>query len=78
MVAIKILRIIIACPPVHTFCKKFKRYKKERKHEIERQLLVHISTLLNNETYMIAIKSSELSELVHLPTLFAKKLKGTR
>ena len=45
-----------ACPPVHTFCKKSKEYNKERKHEIERQLFVHMSILLNNEIHMDAIK----------------------
>ena len=40
-----------SCPPVHTFSKYFKGYKKERKYEIERQLLVHMSLLSNNEIH---------------------------
>ena len=37
------------------FSKINKRYNKERKHEKERQFLVHMSTLLNNEIHTVAI-----------------------
>ena len=67
-----------ACPPFHTFCKYFGVYKKERKHEIERQLLVHMFTLSKNEIHEVEIIFLEFSELVHLSTLFAKILKKER
>ena len=60
-----------ACQPVHTFCKYFKGYKKERKHGTERQLLVHMSTLCNDKIIGVDF-FSEFSDLVHLSTLFAK------
>ena len=37
------------------FAKKFGGYKKDRKHEIERQPLVHMSTFSNNEIHEVAI-----------------------
>ena len=46
--------------------------------EIERQLLVHMSTLLNNEIHEIEFLFPEYSELVHLSTLFENILKGKR
>jgi hypothetical protein len=51
--------------------------RKERKQEIEKQLLVHMSTFLNNEIHEVDF-FPEYSELVHLSTLFANILKGTR
>ena len=53
-------RIFRACPPVHTFCKKFKVNKKERKHEIERQFLVHMSALSKHKI--------EIQRLIHMST----------
>ena len=35
-------------PTCPHFLQKMKGYKKERKHEIERQLLVHLSTLFTD------------------------------
>ena len=63
-----------ACPCVHTFCKYFKGYKKEKKHEIERQLLVQMSEQSNNDIHGVDF----FSKLVHLSTLFAKEIKCTR
>ena len=63
-----------SCPPVHTFYKYFKGHKKERKYEIERKLLAHMSLLSNNEIHRVDF----FSELIHLSTLFAKNLKKTR
>ena len=37
------------------FATFFGGYKKERKHEIERQALVHMSALSNNEIHEVAI-----------------------
>ena len=44
-------RTFKTCPPVHTFWKCFGGYKKERQHEIQRQLLVHKFALYNNEIH---------------------------
>ena len=66
-----------SCPHVHTFCKYLKGYKKERKHEIEGQLIVHMSTLCNNDIHGVDF-FSEYSELVHLSTIFEKIWKSTR
>ena len=42
-----------SCPPVHIFSKYFKGHKKERKYEIERKLLAHMSLLSNNEIHRV-------------------------
>ena len=58
------------------FAKKNRGYKKETKHKIKKQLLVHTSTLLNNEVHALFFRI--FRALVHLSTLFPNILKGTR
>ena len=68
-------RIFITCPPVHTFCQNCEWYIAERKHEIERHLLVHLATLSNKNIHEVETIFLEFLLLVRLSTLFVKILK---
>ena len=65
--------VFITCPPVQTFCKMNKVYKKEGKNKIERQHPVHTSTLLKNKTHWVKTGFfQKFSLLDHLSTLFCQ------
>ena len=65
--------IFIACPPVHTFCQNCEGYIEKEK--IERQILVHMSTLLNNKTYWIEILFGRNFHYLSTCPHFFKKIK---
>ena len=58
------------------FCQNFEGYNIERKNEIERQYLVHMSTILNNKIKWIETFFSEYLLLVHLSTFFGQIFEG--